>query len=569
MQASSKPVLILGAGINGAALARELLLNRVPVCLVDVRDIASGTTACSSRLIHGGLRYLEYADFRLVRESLSERSRLLELAPQFVKPLRLYIPIECRATGMLQAGAKFFGLAGKWLGSGKQRPRGLWVVRIGLWFYDLLAKASTLPGHKTHRVGDSNVPPVSANRFRWMCSYFDAQIESPERFVVSLLTDALRLSRQHGIGFNVYTYHRATLQDGLVRVVPMAQPGTAEDRASDQAVAELEPAAIVNATGAWVDDALHTLQIPSRRLIGGTKGSHVFTKNTALRDNLNGAGIYAEATDGRPIFLLPFGDSTLIGTTDLPYDDPPEDAVPERDEIDYLLASTREIFPSIALTSDDVDLHYSGVRPLPYQSASTPGAITRRHLLVDHETSAVPIYSMVGGKLTTCRSFAEESTHVILERLGLNPEANSQSRFIPGGEDYPADQCAVAAEQQRMAETLGVPLDQVSAVWSLCGTRAESLLRDAQSEGSSGEILDGTSLPLGVVRNFILEEWVVRLDDLVERRLMLLYKSVSDRALRQLAELLVETGQLAAEHMDDEVGRCKARLRSHFGKIVT
>src|SRR5271154_1893735 len=139
-----QPVLILGAGINGAALARELALNGVGVVVVDTRDIASGATAYSSRLIHGGLRYLEYGDFSLVRESLGERTRLLKLAPQFVRPLRLFIPVRNRFGGLLSAARRFLGL--------KDRPhpdrvlhRGLWTVRFGLWLYDHYARDPTLP----------------------------------------------------------------------------------------------------------------------------------------------------------------------------------------------------------------------------------------------------------------------------------------------------------------------------------------------------------------------------------------------------------------------------------------
>src|SRR5262245_43816919 len=219
-------VLILGAGINGAALARELALNSVGIVVVDTRDIAAGATAYSSRLIHGGLRYLEYGDFALVRESLAERTRLLRLAPQFVRPLRLYIPIRNRFGGLMQASRRFLGL--------KDRPhesthsafriphsalsRGLWTVRFGLWLYDKYARDPTLPKHDSHRATDPDVVPVDRSKYRWVCSFSDAQIVFPERFTLALLNDARQIAAAQGSEFRVLTYHQATLVETSVQI---------------------------------------------------------------------------------------------------------------------------------------------------------------------------------------------------------------------------------------------------------------------------------------------------------------------------------------------------------------
>src|SRR5437016_3816277 len=153
-----RPVLILGGGINGAAVARELVLNGVPVWLIDSADLASGATAYSSRLIHGGLRYLEFGEFSLVKESLDERARLLRLAPHLVRPLRLFIPVRNSWGGFAQAAGKFLGLP---IGSKKTVHRGLRVVQVGLWLYDRYARDRSLPPRSLHRVGDEGVPAVS------------------------------------------------------------------------------------------------------------------------------------------------------------------------------------------------------------------------------------------------------------------------------------------------------------------------------------------------------------------------------------------------------------------------
>ena len=186
-----RPVLILGAGINGAAIARELLLNRVPVCVVDTADICSGATAFSSRLIHGGLRYLEHGELDLVRESLAERTRLLRLAPQFVKPLRLFIPTRKRFSGLVRAARSFLGRTSN--PTPRPVPRGFWLVRMGLWLYDTYAKDPQLPRRSVHRLDDVHVPRVDAGKYRWLSSFYDAQIVYPERFVLALLEDARRL----------------------------------------------------------------------------------------------------------------------------------------------------------------------------------------------------------------------------------------------------------------------------------------------------------------------------------------------------------------------------------------
>src|SRR5262245_17821215 len=322
---SDRPVLILGGGINGAAVARELVLNNVPVWLVDTADLAFGATAYSSRLIHGGLRYLEFAEFSLVKESLDERARLLRLAPHLVKPLRLFIPVRNSWGGLGQAAGKFLHLP---LKSKKTVHRGLRVVQVGLWLYDRYAKGGDLPPRSLHRLDEPDTPAVSPEIARRLWAYSDAQITFPERLVIDLLTDARDLAQQKGLDFRVLTYHRATLRGSAVDISPTsAAYGTS---------LTLQPAAIVNATGAWVDSALASLPVPSRRLMGGTKGSHFLTFQPRLAELLKGQGVYTEARDGRPVFLLPFEGGTLVGTTDIPFEGDPAIAIATEEDLTYL-----------------------------------------------------------------------------------------------------------------------------------------------------------------------------------------------------------------------------------------
>jgi glycerol-3-phosphate dehydrogenase len=494
----SKPVLILGAGINGAAIARELVLNRVPVVVVDTADIASGATSGSSRLIHGGLRYLEYGDFKLVRESVEERDRLLRLAPDFVRPLEISIPVQRRLGGWLSGVRRFFG------GRAASKPgnRGLWLVRAGLWLYDRYAKSAALPKRLVQSTRGSDVPPLD-ERFRWLCSYWDAQIQFPERFVVALLTDARAIAEENDINFQVHTYHEARISGGRVDVVD-------NRRATDEPTASCKPSLIVNTTGAWVDRTLKALNIESSQLTAGTKGSHLLTFHEPLRRAIGDGGLYVEADDGRPVFVLPFGDGVLIGTTDIVFDQDPRTATATDEEIEYLLRAVNDVLPGFNLSRDDVEMHYAAVRPLPSSGNSAPGAISRDHRLEVHTDSPLPLFSVVGGKLTTCRALAEEVTDTILDQLERPRVADSRDRPLP--------------DNSRTADTQLV----------------------------------------------IANEWVTTLEDLVERRLMLLYSAeFGRRQLRELAASLVEAQLLAPDLTEQEVDALVDRLASRYGKSVT
>jgi glycerol-3-phosphate dehydrogenase len=554
-------VLILGAGINGAALARELVLNRVPVVLVDAADVSSGATSASSRLIHGGLRYLEHGEFDLVRESLNERTRLLRLAPQFVKPLELRIPVRNRFGGSLAAMRRFWG--GKPAKSTPaSRSRGLWLVRAGLRLYDTYAKDPILPRHKAHVTGAAGTLPVDAARFRWQVAFYDAQVLYPERFVQSLLDDARHLARQHDVGFELLTYRRTHVAGRVVEISSAAEGSfEAETRI-------IEPALVVNATGAWADATLEDLKIVSPRLIGGTKGSHFLTTHAGLRQALAGRAVYAEAADGRPFFIVPLVSQVMVGTTDVPFEGDPGTARATPEELQYLLQSVNEVFPQVDLTEADIDWHYSGVRPLPYVGSTTPAAITRRHWLQEHASGAWPCYSVIGGKLTTCRSLAEEAAAVILKRLDLPLVGTSRHRPLPGAEGHPHERATLLDQQRRLAERWGFTADQVAALWTLCGTRAASVLE--QFGGSGADSLAGTDLPVAMARWSIRHEAVTTLDDLVERRLMLLYQpSLTQRCLQQLAALLVEAGRLEAAEIETAVQNTVERLAQRHGKRLT
>lgn len=546
------PVLILGAGINGAALARELALNGVSVTVVDTADLASGATAYSSRLIHGGLRYLEYGEFDLVRESLAERTRLLRLAPQFVRPLRLFIPVRRRLGGLVPAVCRFLGWEGKSAYKG-HAERGLWLVRLGLRLYDAYARDPSLPRYEVHRANAPHTPRTDAAAYRWECAYWDAQIRYPERFVIALFHDARLAAAETGAAFELLTYHQVRAEGPRVVVSSAAGPARS-----------FTPRAVVNATGAWVDRTLERLQVASRKLMGGTKGSHLFTHNARLREALGGDGLYGEAADGRPVFVLPFGEGTLIGTTDERYEGDPRDAIASEHERRYLLDTVNALVPSAQLTDADIDLHYSGVRPLPAVDSAHTAAITRRHWLEEHPNAPWPLYSVIGGKLTTCRSLAQDAAATILKKLSLPLRGTSADRLLPGAEGFPGNEQTLASlldSWQR--ETKFTPI-QLRAMWPLVGMEIKQFFLERDEDGYDS--VPGTDLPVSFVRWIIHREWITQLEDLVERRLMLLYvPRLSTTTLTALAEILDEV-RPSQVPIADQVHRARQRLLNFYGR---
>lgn len=546
-----KPVLILGAGINGCATARELVLNGIPVYLVDNGDVARGATAKSSRLIHGGLRYLEYGEFDLVRESLAERTRLFRLAPQFVQPLRFFIPVRGRLGGLWTSIVRFLGLS-----EGVNKERGQWLVRIGLWMYDRYARDPSVPDHSIHSSQGPDVPAVDAAKYPWVCSYTDGQMLYPERFVLSMIEDTYQIARESGVHFELRTYHQVKRQGTTFAL-------TSPDRPNDPPEI-LEPAAVINATGAWGDFTLAQLGIPSRKLFGGTKGSHFLTHNARFREMLHGKAIYAEADDGRLVFVLPVGPAVFVGTTDEPFEGPPDQAIASEHELEYLIHMVNTVVPGARLGRSDISMHYCGVRPLPAVDAAAPTAVTRRHWIEETEVDGLPLLTLIGGKLTTCRSLGEQTADRILLRMGLTRSSDTQDRPYPGSENYPPSEAAVRAEWQRIAELYEFPLKQVELTWGLLGTRTEAFL--ARIPARDREVLPGTDVPVGLMREIIRQEWVHSIEDLIERRIMLIYEpTLRVECLQRLGTLLVEAGKLSADKEDAAVRKAKEHLSRHYG----
>ncbi|MCO5220004.1 MAG: glycerol-3-phosphate dehydrogenase/oxidase [Thermomicrobiales bacterium] len=471
---------IIGGGINGAAIARDAALRGLSVILLEKDDFASGTTSWATRLIHGGLRYLEHFEFRLVQESLVERGRLLENAPHLVDPLPLVLPV---------------------FRAGKHAPTKL---RTGMHVYDFFSRGDALPKHRWFSRKETGIrwPQLTMEGLLGSFRYFDAQVTFPERMVIEQIVSAV------SFGAVAMNYARVTSidMDGSV-----ATGVTVVDELAGR-THKVRARAVINVAGPWVDQVMASLDPAPNREIGGTKGSHIFLAATA--DTPTDA-IYAEAaTDGRPFFIVPWNGLTMIGTTDLPFDGDFDQVTATDDEIDYLLAEAGRLLPGLDTSRSRVLFTYAGVRPLPATSDSSPGGITRRHFLIDHAPNRDGLYSVVGGKLTTHRSLAEEVVDKIAHELGNR--APCQTRNLPFAYS-PGDD--VEALREELIGSFGISGLAAERLTSIYGARARDIAALGASDPALGAPLAEGQCVTGAEIVWAFEnEQAVGLSDAVMRR---------------------------------------------------
>lgn len=542
-------VLIVGGGINGAGLFRELALQDIHTLLVDKADFCAGASAASSRLIHGGLRYLENGEFRLVREALGERNLLLRNAAHYVKPLATTIPIFAWTAGMLAALGKFLHRRAK------PGNRGVLLIKVGLTLYDLFTyRRRAMPTHRfTARAAALALRPRLNPRIVCTATYYDAWITHPERLCLELVQDAEALSSRASavnyLGVRRAAGDTVTLRDEL-----------------SGATLDVKPRVVVNATGAWIDSTNRALRHPTR-FIGGTKGSHLVVRHPALFDATRGEMLYYENADGRVCLLFPFHDTVLVGTTDIRADDP-ETARCEEDEVDYMLESVRRVFPTIALDRSHIVFRFCGVRPLPRSDASVTGQISRDHstaVLPPGDGIAFPVYALIGGKWTTFRAFAEQVADQILRALGQPRRARSDALPIGGGRGYPATD----AERRRWLATLrewtGLPHERLATLLDRYGTRAEAVAAFL-AEDHDAPLRHHPGYSRREIAFLAARERVVLLDDLVLRRTSLaLLDQLGHDLLAELAAIVAAALGWSEEATRGEIERTALLLERDHG----
>ena len=490
-------VLIIGAGINGIATFRDLALQGVSVVLVDRKDFSSGASAASSHMVHGGIRYLENGEFRLVKESLRERNRLLVNAPHLVTPLHTVIPIFSTFSGLLSAPLRVFTHR-----SGTPKERGALLIKLGLIMYDIFGRAGgTLGRHRFlgRRKSLTEVPGLNRD-VKYTAHYVDAAMAKPERLALDVLLDGLA----EGDHAQAYNYVAATgTHDKSIQLPDQLTGDTIDVTAS----------VVINTSGPWTDLTNRTLGVDTH-FMGGTKGSHIVVDHPKLFESCAGREIFFENSDGRIVLIYPVQGRVLIGTTDLPIDNP-DDAECTEEEIDYFIDLVGHVFPDYPLDRSHIVYQYSGVRPLPAAGDLTPGMISRDYRVVHGSLpSGTPLVSLVGGKWTTFRALGEHLTNDTLALLGRHRAHTTTHLPIGGGRNYPTTD---GARKKWIAENRGDHDEaRVETLLTRYGTRAADILR--VEEPGEPPLHTVPTYTRSEIVAIITTEHVVHLDDLIFRR---------------------------------------------------
>ncbi len=477
-------LLVVGGGINGCAIAREASLLGLKVLLVEKDDLASHTSSASTKLIHGGLRYLETYEFRLVREALHERERLLAAAPHLIRPMTFVLPHA-------------------------HSVRPWWMVRIGLYLYDLLAGRSSLPRSRGLHAGDTAFSdPLKGTHKGFV--YSDAWVDDARLTLANALdaaghgaeiatrTELISAKRQDDI------WH-ATLADGRT----------------------IEARAIVNAAGPWVAQLFDRIDAEARSKVRLVKGSHIVVPRLFEGDH----AYILQQPDRRIVFAIPYeGEFTEIGTTDIPVERP-EDAVCSDEEVAYLCDAVNRYFTRQVAPADLV-WKWSGVRPLHDDGAAKAQTVTRDYVL-ELDTEGPPLLSVFGGKITTARALAEEAIEKLAPTLGVTPQPMTRARVFPGGA-IPAFELFVEQVRARWP-WLG---DQRSRRMAHAyGERLNEMLRDVIDPG---EDLGG-GLTVTEVRWMRDQEWALTAEDILWRRSKIGLRA--PEAVARIAEIMTEGGK--------------------------
>ncbi len=497
-------VLIVGAGINGIGTFLDLALQGVDVLLIDRSDYCSGASAASSHMVHGGIRYLENGEFRLVREAVQERNRLLENAPHLVKPLPTTFPIFKWFSGLLNAPFKFLGLLDK------PAERGAIVIKIGMMLYDFYTrKQKTVPAHVFRNTKESlKLFPLLNPEIVFTGTYYDGSMPSPERIAIELITDAVD-ENERAIPLN-YT-SLVSVQGDQVTLMDQV----------DGITLTIKPKVVINAGGPWIDK-INTSFHRKTQYIGGTKGSHIIVENPQLRTAIGENEFFFENEDGRIVLIYPLLDKVLIGTSDIPIDDPDQAVITDQ-EVQYFIGMVKKVFPTITVEPSQIVFTFSGVRPLTKSNSQLTSQISRDHqFLVDEPGSEVhfPIFSLVGGKWTTFRAFAEKVTDTVLHRLGIDRKQSTRDYKVGGGKEYPRTQQSKDLFFASILSKTNIPEAQLETLFSRYGTRVTKMLSNIHDPKASN-LKSIPDLAISEIQHIVESEDVVHLDDFIFRRSML------------------------------------------------
>jgi glycerol-3-phosphate dehydrogenase len=539
-------VIVVGGGVNGIGVYRELSLQGLRVLLVEKNDFCSGCSAAPSRMIHGGLRYLENGEFDLVKESLRERDALLLSAPHMVRELPTVIPITSGFSGVMNAATSFFG----W--SGKPKNRGALPIKLGLGLYDWVSrKRRVLPKHRFHSASATRaIWPKLTNQAKLSAVYYDAWISHPERLCMEMISD-MREAAPESMALNYAQLH--VENEGYV-----VEFGSTGERVP------VTTNAIVNATGAWLDSTIQSLGGDTdEQMVSGTKGSHLILDNQELTDALNGHMVYFENTDGRVCIAFPYQGHVLAGSTDIRVDEVTKVRC-EEDERLYILSSLRMIFPDVSVSPDQVVFSYSGIRPLPKSEQDFTGRISRGHF-IKRLDGPVPQFCMIGGKWTTFRAFAEQTADEVLNELKLKRKCDTLGLPIGGGDGFQADGSGIL---DRLTGKQGVSAKRAAHLTGHYGSNSETVHQICNCRGKDRSIGEGSQYSRAEIVHLIRDEQVETLSDLVLRRTSLgITGAISVGLIESLSELLAKELELSPSDIAQQRETLTHELEDFYGVL--
>ena len=547
-------IVIIGGGANGTGLYRDLSLQGIPTLLLEKGDYSSGTSASPSRLAHGGLRYLETGEVSLVRESAEERNLMLLNAPHQVRPLPVWIPLWSWFGGSIGAILRFLQL--------KKNPgsKGALPVRAGLFIYDQFGNRNrSMPRHSMLSSARARqLVPQLAPRTKAVAQYFDALISQPERIVLEMIED----SEEDCAEAMALSYVEARgIRDGALTVL---------DRMSGEEFT-IKPKLVLNIAGAWADEVQKGLRF-NRKMVGGTKGSHIVVRNADLATALDGRMLYFETEDFRACLIYPMGgDRLFIGATDIRTDDP-DDRRCSDEEIDYLFDAMTQAMPEVRFSRDDIVFTVAGVRPLPHSDSDVTGSISRDHKL--HQFAATsdrpfPVFTLIGGKWTTYRICAEQIADAVLAHLGQERMASTTRLAIGGGRDYPVDAAAQAVWAKELARTSGISQARADLLAYRYGTRARAIA-EAEAAAETGHIDGAEHYSVAEVTWICKHERVTRLEDIVLRRTLMAFEgAVTMTGLKEIAAIMRPILGWTATQAENEVTSTAELLRDRHRMSLT
>jgi glycerol-3-phosphate dehydrogenase len=495
---------IIGGGINGCGIARDAAGRGLKVLLVEQDDIASATSSWSSKLIHGGLRYLEQYEFRLVREALQEREVLLKIAPHIIHPMEFILPHDAH-----------------------MRPA--WMIRIGLFLYDHIGGAISLPGSRGVRFPDPVFSAALKANIQRGFFYSDAKVDDARLTLLNAVS-----AREHGA-----TIRTRTRLIAGVRATKGWQL-TVED-VTTRVATKVTAKGVVNAAGPWVKHLLDgAFNVDSRSAVKLVKGSHIVVP----RVHPHGHAYILQNDDKRVVFVIPYEDKfSLIGTTDIEVNDVDDAKAISADETVYLLRAANRFFTT-PISERDIVWSYAGVRPLYDDGTDNPSEVTRDYVLkVDHDGGTLPLLSIFGGKITTYRRLSE---HALQELAPFYPALAAPwtaNEPLPGGDIASVQEAARALSMQHA----GLPLDFLERLVARHGSRAKLVLGDAKKLGDLGEQF-GEGAHLLCAREIdycIRQEWAACADDILWRRTKCGLHMREDERARAAAFIDMRIAQMA------------------------